>query len=78
MYNTPPGTDRYFAKYEAAEAWQEAAEEEAYERIAGMTVEEMAERLWGDAAAEIFASKFDEELTAKVIDDLSTEGWQPE
>lgn len=72
-------TDReYFRKYEAAEAWQEAAEEEAAERIADMTIDEMASRLWGDDAAEIFASKFDEELTAKIIDELATEGWRPE
>lgn len=78
MYNTPLGSGRYFAQYEAADAWQEAADEEANERLADMSVEEMAKKIWGDDAADIFASKFDDELKEKIISELAIEGWQPE
>lgn len=72
-------TDReYFRKYEAAEIWQEAADEEANERLADMSVEEMAKKIWGDDAAEIFSSMFDDELREKLISELATEGWRPE
>ena len=69
-------TDReYFRRYEHEEQWQEAASEEADDRLDDMSVEEMATKIWGDDAAETFRAKFEDALHGKMIQELADEGW---
>lgn len=69
-------TDReYFRRYEHEERWQEAASEEADDRLDDMSIDEMATRIWGDDAAETFRAKFEDELYEKLLQELADEGW---
>lgn len=70
-----PNDREYFRRYEHEERWQEAASEEADDRLDDMSVEEMATKIWGDDAAEIFRAKFEDELYEKLLQELADEGW---
>lgn len=70
-----PSDREYFRRYEHEEQWQEAASEEAEDRLDDMSVDEMAGLLWGADDVAMFRAHFEQQLSEKMVQELADEGW---
>lgn len=70
-----PSDREYFRRYEHEEQWQEAAAEEAEDRLDDMSIDEMASLLWGADDVATFRAKFEDALHEKMVQELADEGW---